>query len=271
MATKALLGISTIVILLTIILILWLLPLERNVRVHATKFIILAASQTLLSVFSFYVWRRITSVQIEFVCLSRLQMPWDSNGLFSKCGLGLFLGLAHFSMLSYESGYFTHPQTSTVTFLAFICLGLYIQLIIWLFTVDTIFVLLSWLKLSKVHRKVKVLLSVALALTSGFYGVYSASRPPEIHRVEVPISGLPSTLNNLKIVQVCDLHIGPSIGASRMMEVIESVNKLDAGTLCFHSSLALLFIFIIFYPIVRLSFLMQFCTCVVDVKLTVPA
>ena len=61
------------------------------------------------------------------------------------------------------------------------------------------------------------------------YGVSQARQIPSIKEVDIAISRLPSALEGFRIVQITDLHIGPTLGRSFVEGVVDVVNTLDAG------------------------------------------
>lgn len=61
----------------------------------------------------------------------------------------------------------------------------------------------------------------------GAAGFFEARRPPQLERVPVPISGLHSELAGFRIVQISDLHIGPTIRRDYIRQVVQQVNALE--------------------------------------------
>lgn len=59
-------------------------------------------------------------------------------------------------------------------------------------------------------------------------GYWQAKRLPDIKRVDVPVDGLHPDLDGFKIVQVSDVHVGPTITGDFLKGIVEKVNKLDA-------------------------------------------
>ena len=47
-------------------------------------------------------------------------------------------------------------------------------------------------------------------------------------RVDVPIAGLPTALQGFSIVQISDLHIGPTIKRRYLQAIVDRVNALGA-------------------------------------------
>ena len=64
-----------------------------------------------------------------------------------------------------------------------------------------------------------------LAVISGYR---EARRTPDVVEVDVPIAGLPPALDGLRIVQITDLHVGPTIRGDWVRAVVERANTLDA-------------------------------------------
>ncbi|MCA9657956.1 MAG: metallophosphoesterase [Myxococcales bacterium] len=65
------------------------------------------------------------------------------------------------------------------------------------------------------------------ALLSGA-GIIQARRRAAVKRVTITIDGLPAALRGLRIAQISDLHVGPTIRDADMRGVVEAVNELDA-------------------------------------------
>lgn len=66
-----------------------------------------------------------------------------------------------------------------------------------------------------------------LSLISMVFGIYPAIRGPTVKRVTVPVKGLRSELDGMKIAQISDLHIGPFIGAHYADKVVKSIRALE--------------------------------------------
>ncbi len=66
----------------------------------------------------------------------------------------------------------------------------------------------------------------AIALSG--WGVWSAVRPVEVKRLTVRLKKLPEALRGLRLVQLTDMHVGPTIGRNFVEDIVSKVNKLDA-------------------------------------------
>jgi predicted MPP superfamily phosphohydrolase len=66
-----------------------------------------------------------------------------------------------------------------------------------------------------------------LAAVASLIGFFNARRAPAAREVDVPIAGLPAALHGFSIVQISDLHVGPTIRAGFTRRVVEAVNQLQ--------------------------------------------
>lgn len=57
-------------------------------------------------------------------------------------------------------------------------------------------------------------------------GVIQAARGPKVYEVDVPIQNLPMAFDGFRIVQISDLHIGPTIGRDYAERVVAMANAL---------------------------------------------
>jgi hypothetical protein len=66
----------------------------------------------------------------------------------------------------------------------------------------------------------------ATALTTGASGVALAMADPELKDISVPIKGLPKALEGLRIVQLSDIHFGPTLREEFADHLVQRVNAL---------------------------------------------
>ncbi len=69
---------------------------------------------------------------------------------------------------------------------------------------------------------------LGLAGMAGAFGVWRARRHPAVVAVEVPIKNLPEELDGYRIVQISDLHLGPTLSGKFLSRVVKTVNELKA-------------------------------------------
>jgi predicted MPP superfamily phosphohydrolase len=61
-------------------------------------------------------------------------------------------------------------------------------------------------------------------------GALIAKEDPIVVQITVPISHLPESLENFRIIQLSDVHIGVTIGRTRVKKVVDIVNDLCSGS-----------------------------------------
>lgn len=66
---------------------------------------------------------------------------------------------------------------------------------------------------------------LALAFTA--VGYANARLPARIKRVTVPLAGLPAGLADFRIVQISDIHVGPTIKQRYLQAIVDRVNALN--------------------------------------------
>lgn len=67
-----------------------------------------------------------------------------------------------------------------------------------------------------------------LAMAAALLGLFSARRTARVRDVEVPIEGLPAALHGFTIVQISDLHVGPTVKAPYVRAIVDRINTLRA-------------------------------------------
>jgi predicted MPP superfamily phosphohydrolase len=89
----------------------------------------------------------------------------------------------------------------------------------------------SWSDLAVPVRAITRGTAVAVPLLTALItalGYVNARRVARVRHVDVPIAALPAALHGFTIVQITDVHVGPTIGRDYVEAIVESVNGLDA-------------------------------------------
>jgi predicted MPP superfamily phosphohydrolase len=68
---------------------------------------------------------------------------------------------------------------------------------------------------------------IVTASAVGAAGIRAAVGPVAVRRVEVALGRLPREHDGITVVQLTDLHIGPTIGAHELTALVETTNALD--------------------------------------------
>lgn len=212
---------------------------DINVRatLYRVQFLLLINAFMLLG--SLFVWRRIASAMILGVkppspCLCQ---AW-------RAGVFLFLLLTHSSFLTLF--YLVAEEPHALSRVSYTCLGAYVILLFLLFALECL--ALCRRTFSRVRAKLQVpagrvatvpgapgvlgrqaLLAIALTVMLCTFGLMNASLPPEVVRLEITLDKLPRSLDGLKIVLLSDIHLGSTVGRSRLDLIVSIVNRLEAG------------------------------------------
>ncbi len=67
-----------------------------------------------------------------------------------------------------------------------------------------------------------------LGLLATALGFLNARRTAAVRHVDVPIAGLAPALHGLKVAQISDVHVGPTIRRSYLRRIVRKVNLLEA-------------------------------------------
>jgi len=68
---------------------------------------------------------------------------------------------------------------------------------------------------------------IAATVILSIISLWKAVRPVMVKDVSVKLARLPKEMDGLRIVQITDLHIGPTISGKKMLDVIKKVNVLN--------------------------------------------
>lgn len=79
----------------------------------------------------------------------------------------------------------------------------------------------------RVFERWAFVIMATLTTVSVVVGVFQAARGPKVYEVRIPIENLPSAFDGFRIVQVSDLHIGPTIGRAYAEKVVSMANGLS--------------------------------------------
>ena len=67
---------------------------------------------------------------------------------------------------------------------------------------------------------------IALTSATVLVGIYQALKVPTICKIDIPLKDLPRNFDGFKIVQISDLHIGPTIKGDYVKKIVDIVNDL---------------------------------------------
>lgn len=163
-----------------------------------------------------------------------------------KMAVVAFLVLAHSSF--FTSLFLVAEEPYLFSLVAYSCLGAYIIMVFFLCTLsgmEQAYQLLAWRStkvMGSLDRSRKLILRPALAVAVttmlSVAGLLNAAQPPAVKTVALPVHLLPPSMDHLKIVLLSDIHLGPTVGRTKMDMFVRMVNRLEpdvtviVGDLC---------------------------------------
>ena len=125
------------------------------------------------------------------------------------------------------------PAADTLTWAGLLFMGLFSSLLVLTLLRDAILLLArivefaapSLLSLDGLRTATAAAVPlVGLAVT--LLGYVNARRTARVVRVDIPVAGLPAPLHGFTIVQITDIHVGPTIRERYVEAIVEAVNRL---------------------------------------------
>ncbi|TCK38192.1 hypothetical protein B0G84_3496 [Paraburkholderia sp. BL8N3] len=125
------------------------------------------------------------------------------------------------------------PLSDRLAWIGLIALGFFSSLLVLTFARDVLLLvvhLIDWARGTPIGSPRLVADSAlavpVLALLSSAIGFYNARRRAPVVTVDVPIDNLPAPLNGFTIVQISDIHVGPTIKRHYVERIVAAVNGL---------------------------------------------
>lgn len=152
---------------------------------------------------------------------------------------GWVLALASLSFMAILAGFLARRAVGSragdaVAWVGFLALGLFSWLFVLTVLRDVLLLLAGvgaavagvavWPMLSVASAMVVVLVALAAVLI----GLVGARRRARMLAVDVPVAGLPAALSGYTLVQISDLHVGPTIKRDYVDAVVDAVNAQNA-------------------------------------------
>jgi uncharacterized protein len=126
-------------------------------------------------------------------------------------------------------------QADRLTTTGLFFLGLFSSLLVATFLRDVVLIVASFAKLAAPAlfrfedlERISAELVPAIALFVSAVGFWNARRIARVVHVDVPIEGLPPALHGFSIVQLSDVHVGPTIRRDYVEGIVRAVNELHA-------------------------------------------
>jgi predicted MPP superfamily phosphohydrolase len=192
---------------------------------HLSRF--LTFTCLVLFLLHYYIWARL-------VRDTGLSKPWRPRATFLLAFLALMIPLGLLF-----SRYAPRPIAGPVLWVVYLWLGIAFFLNALLALSDLVRLLTVTLPLKAMgrpldpdRRRFLALLSAGLVLLAdgalsvvGLFGATAAAL--QVKKVRVALAKLPAALRGYRIVQITDVHVGPTLGRDFLEEVVRKVNALE--------------------------------------------
>ncbi|KAJ8303304.1 hypothetical protein KUTeg_019700 [Tegillarca granosa] len=139
----------------------------------------------------------------------------------------LYLAAVHASYVS--NVWFVRTEPTWFAIITYLSFAFHIQLLtaIVLLKVVSYFKKLVFKK--PIQHQTTIVLSLLYAACVAFYGHYNAYyRPIAVKHVQIPIKDLPASLDGLTITHLSDIHLGVTVGRSKLREAVNIANDLNS-------------------------------------------
>ena len=103
-------------------------------------------------------------------------------------------------------------------------MGFFSSLLVFTLLRDIVLLLIHWPPLPFASAVAAPLLALLVTLI----GFVNARRLPRVVTVDIPLADLPPSLTGFTIVQLSDIHVGPTIKRDYVQAIVDRVNALDA-------------------------------------------
>jgi predicted MPP superfamily phosphohydrolase len=127
-----------------------------------------------------------------------------------------------------KPGVFETPWFVILTWVGSTFMGFWGTYIMIAIPIDIVAIIYSFFNAGVSFLTTNVHLGIFLvAIFMTIFGFISVVRGPKVVSVDIPYADLPIGLNNLKIAQISDLHIGPTIQSRYVKRVVRKTNELN--------------------------------------------
>ena len=118
------------------------------------------------------------------------------------------------------------PAADRLTWIGMLCMGLFSTLLVLTLLRDLLLLALGLAGGPELGDDTAIAVP-ALALAFTAIGFFNARRPAQVKRVRVSLPGLAPALEGFRIVQISDIHVGPTIKQEYLQAIVDRVNALE--------------------------------------------
>ena len=242
MTHKLMLGVCFLCFVIIGELYAFSLHFETRAKVFRAHFVVLV--QVFLGLVSKFLWKNLADLNLKAKPASASNSSSSAPEINNentrwtawKTVLSVYLVLSHLSYLT--NLVFIGKDPHWFAMLAYCALGSYLQLATAVAFLKAFNVGLRFVKWKAgggsrnsviISKQSTAVLAILYAVCAAFIGLTAAAQVPQVKNVTVPIRGLAQSWQNTRIVQICDIHLGPTVGFSKLSAIVDIVNSLHPG------------------------------------------
>lgn len=186
--------------------------------------IFLAIALTIMTALHWLLWHRL-------VRLPEWPSPWAAVGTWAVVSLG-----ASFPLAFLGARLLPRVFSDPLSWVALIWMGASFLLVVLLLPAELLRASIQWWlgrgELLEPARRLFLSRTVALAVIAAgasltTLAMFTALAAVKVRRLRVALRDLPAPLEGLRVVQLTDIHVGPTIGRSFVEELVRRTNALE--------------------------------------------
>ena len=177
---------------------------------------------------------------LNLYAASRIMTRWAWAGEHLLFTYALFFGFFALQLLGpfgerlifpkLKKAYNVETLVLVLNWASYLAFGILSFLVVFAFATDIISFIWKWVaaptNLVDFDRRTLLALGIATIGTT-IIGIRQAFVGPAVRTIEIPLENLPIGFDGFKIVQISDLHVGPTIGHSYTQNVVNIANQLN--------------------------------------------
>lgn len=163
----------------------------------------------------------------------RLLPPIGLHGVGLAAGIGLLAASAILVPTGLIASSLRRAHwTAALTWASLLSMGLFSSLLVLTFLRDVVLLILTIIGVAGPEvTRLSAIGVPLLALAVSAAGLVNARRLAQVVTVEVPVAGLPPALHGYTIVQISDIHVGPTIKRNFLDAIVDRVNGLHGDAI----------------------------------------
>nr|XP_011422305.2 transmembrane protein with metallophosphoesterase domain [Crassostrea gigas] len=195
----------------------WILSLDFQTRGRILRAQFVVFLQLALVGGDYLVWRSL-ALFFDGSPNTRLPKLW-------RLLLFVYMCLVHLSYLC--NVLFVRTEPILFSIVCYLCLAVHFQFVFIIIVFKIYEALYKTVKGRSFHGKRMYFIAFVCTILITALGFINSQKPPVIKNVSVPIKNLPQKLDGFHIAMLSDIHLGVTVGKSKLDRIVAMVNSLN--------------------------------------------